>query len=162
MTRINTLSIFLFFSLASQSGWATECVPPPLSDQAKAILKPLMALRNRQASEQFFDDGRWRGESSVTDEVEKRVYTILEDHSKAGDEAVAYLLTVYLGEHPGEELACEATNRGKIILPLVRAYHRCQPSVGAEPLHRFVRGSGVLAEKVIGAISNGSACEPEE
>jgi hypothetical protein len=161
MKRIHLLLSFLLMSFVSIC-IAAECTPPKMSIKAKEILKPLMELRNRQAKEQFTDDGRWRGESAVSPQVEERFYAILNNKSRAGDEAIAYLLTVYMGEHPGEELVCESINRGRRMLPLVKAYHRCQPTIGVEPLHKFVQGSGVLPPEVIEAISKGRKCENEE
>lgn len=119
---MKTLLVLSLLLLANIGLAAENCSAPPMSDKAKAMLHPLMQLRNRQATEQFFDDGRWRGESSVSQEVEDRVYRILGDRSKPGDEAVAYLLTVYMGEHPGEELVCEAASRGKRMLSVIRSY----------------------------------------
>jgi hypothetical protein len=152
----------LFLMSFSLSSFATDCMPVELSKDAKAILVPLMTLRNQQATEQFFDDGSWRGESSVSPEVEARFNAVLANRSKAGNEALAYLSTVYMGEHSGEELVCEAVNRGKRVQRLVKAYHHCQPVIGVEPLHPFVRGSGALAPKVIEAIRKRRTCVPEE
>src|SRR6185312_6520267 len=134
MQKAVLLSLLIF----AAPGVAAAC--PLLSPAALKMLKPLMALRNKQASDQFTQDGHWRGESPVTPEVEKRFYAVLANHSPAGDQALAYLLTVYMGEHPGEEMVCEAINRGKRLLPLIQSYSKCQPSVGAEPLHKFVQG----------------------
>jgi hypothetical protein len=94
--------------------------------------------------------------------VERRLYSILADRSPSGDQALVYLLTVYMGEHPGEELVCEAANRGKRLIPLIRSYSKCQPLVGAEPLHKFVQGSGVLPVDAIQAIESGSRCSWDE
>ena len=121
-----------------------------------------MELRNRQASDQFTPDGRWIGESPVTEEVQKRFYSVLEDRSPAGDEALVYLLTVYMGEHAGSELVCEAADRGERLLPLIRSYSSCQPNVGAEPLHKYVQGSGVLTANAIQAIESGAKCGQHE
>jgi hypothetical protein len=133
-----------------------------MSSEAISVLKPLMNLRNRQAADQFTPDGRWIGESPVTGDVEERFHSVLEDRSPAGDEALVYLLTVYMGEHPGSELVCEAANRGKHLLPLIRSYRICQPTVGAEPLHKFVQGSGVLTANAIEAIESGAQCDEHE
>lgn len=139
---------------------STPC--PALSGEAIAVLKPLMQLRNRQVADEFTPDGRWIGASPVAGEVEERFYSILGDRSSAGDEALVYLLTVYMGEHPGSELVCEAANRGKRLLPLIRSYRECQPTVGAEPLHKYVQGSGVLTEDAIQAIESGAHCDQHE
>jgi len=138
-----------------------DCVPPQLSSDALQLVKPLMELRIKQNEEQFTEDGRWKGESQYTPAVEKRFYAILENRTKAGDEAMAYLLNVYMGEHPGEELVCEAINRGKQILPLIKAYSECIPMVGVEPLPKFVKGSGVLPGYAIEGIMKAEKCGHE-
>jgi len=156
---MRSLAFFVLLTLVWPVA-AADC--PALSPRAKSALQPLMALRNRQATDQFTSDGRWRGESPVSTEVDRRFYSILADRSPSGDEALAYLLTVYMGEHPGEELICEATNRGRRLLPLVRSYGKCQPLVGAEPLHKFVQGHGILLIEVIQAIESGDHCDGHE
>ena len=143
-------------------GPAASAACPTLSPKAVAALKPLMTLRNRQAADHFTSDGRWRAESPVTPEVERRFYRVLADRSPAGDQALAYLLTVYMGEHPGGELVCEAANRGKRLLPLIQSYNKCRPSVGAEPLHKFVQGNGVLFVDALQSIKSGVKCDAHE
>lgn len=154
--RLITIMLFMLVMTSAAVG----C--PTLRNEAIRTLKPLMVLRNRQAADQFTLDGRWRGESPVSAEVEKRFYAILADRSASGDQELVYLLTVYMGEHPGEELVCEAANRGKRLLPLIRSYSKCQPLVGAEPLHKFVQGTGILTRYAIQAIESGSRCGAEE
>ena len=138
---------------------AADCEPPKLSKDALQLVKPLMELRIKQNKEQFTEDGRWKGESQYTPEVERRFYALLENRTKAGDEAVAYLLNVYMGEHPGEELVCEVVNRGKRMLPLIKSFSKCMPVVGVEPLPKFVQGSGFLPKYAIAGITKGERCE---
>jgi hypothetical protein len=153
-------NIIICMLLASTAS-AGDCKPSTLSDKAMKLIKPLMELRVKQNKEQFTDDGHWRGESQYTPEVEKRFYSILKNRSKAGDEAVAYLLNVYMGEHPGEELVCEVINRGNRMLPLIRDYKRCIPLIGLEPLPKFVRGSGYLPQYAEEGILKGEKCTDE-
>src|SRR2546427_474410 len=89
--------------LASRAAWAAECHPKLLKPETLKLVKPLIQLRMQQASDNFTDDGRWKAESPVAPEVEKRFEALLVDRTLAGDEALAYLLNVYMGEHPGEE-----------------------------------------------------------
>jgi len=138
------------------------CTPKLLEPAVLKLIKPLMELRIQQNADQFTDDGRWKGESPHTPEVEKRLEALLNDRSKEGDEALAYLLGVYMGEHPEEELVCEVTNRGKRMLPLIQAYSKCPPVTGLEPLPKFVRGSGSLPQMAKDAILRGDHCEYEE
>jgi hypothetical protein len=159
MEAMRLVTTLLLLALA-QPAAAADC--QALDEEALRAIKPLMVMRNRQAADQFTPDGRWRGESPVSAEVERRLYSILADRSPSGDQALVYLLTVYMGEHPGEELVCEAANRGKRLIPLIRSYSKCQPLVGAEPLHKFVQGSGVLPVDAIQAIESGSRCSWDE
>jgi hypothetical protein len=142
-------NIILCMLLVSVCG-ANDCKPTKLSDEAMKLIKPLMELRIKQNKEQFTEDGRWRGESQYTPEVEKRFCSILKNRSKAGDEVVAYLLNVYMGEHQGEELVCEVMNRGRRMLPLIEEYKRCIPLIGLEPLpkwcSRFRLSSNICSE----------------
>lgn len=139
--------------------YAENCNPTSLSPSALNLLKPLMELRVKQNEEQFTKDGHWRGESQYSVEVTRQFYSVLENHTVAGDEAVAYLLNVYMGEHPGEELVCEAINRGKRLFPLVKSFSECTPQIGIEPLPKFVRGSGVLPRYAVEGIAKGEKCE---
>ena len=126
-----------------------------------ALVKPLMQLRIQQAKDNFTEDGHWVAESPVAPEVEKRFETLLSDRTNTGDEALAYLLTVYMGEGPGEELVCEVTNRGTRMVPLIREFQNCAPLIGLEPLHKFVRGSGTLPEMALKGIASGKGCHYE-
>lgn len=117
-----------------------------------------MELRTQQAKESFTEDGHWVAESAVAPEVERRFEALLANHTAAGDEALVYLLNVYMGEHPGEELVCEVVNRGKRMVPLIRAYQACTPQIGLEPLHKVVRGSGYLPGMALDGIKVGKGC----
>ena len=66
-----------------------------------------------------------------------------------------------MGEHAGEELVCEVTNRGKLIAPLIRSYQQCLPLTGLEPLHKFVQGSGSQAGIALDSIASGEVCQYE-
>jgi hypothetical protein len=118
-----------------------------------------MELRIKQQKDQFFEDGRWRAESPVTPEVDRLFGLILQNRSTAGDQALAYLLTVYMGEHHGEELVCETANRGKRMAALVKAYQACAPLTGLEPFSKFVRGSGALPVFALEELEKGTKCE---
>lgn len=94
--------------------------------------------------------------------MEKRFETLLSDRTKTGDEALAFLLTVYMGEGPGEELVCEVINRGTRMVPLIREFQDCAPLIGLEPLHKFVRGSGSLPGMALKGIASGKGCQYEQ
>lgn len=147
---------FLSLTIASMAGDA--CEPKLLRPAVLALVKPLLELRIQQNADQFTDDGVWKGESPHTPEVDRRFYSLLADHSRAGDEALAYLLYVYMGEHPGEELVCEVARRGERMLQFVDANSKCLPGTGLEPLPKYVRGSGLLPKMVRQQILSGNAC----
>jgi hypothetical protein len=138
---------------------ANECVPEKLSSEALSMIKPLISLRIKQTADNFTEDGRWRGPSKHRLEVENRFFDILKNKTNVGDEAVVYLLNVYMGSHPGEEVVCEAINRGKRLLPLIKKYKECIPEIGLEPLPKGVKGSGHLPIYAIKGISKGEKCE---
>jgi len=83
---------------------------------------------------------------------------ILNDKTRDGDQAVAYFLNLYTGEHSGGELLCNAINRGKRMLPLIESYTRCLPITGLEPLSDDLDGSGFLPRHAKKAIENGERC----
>lgn len=153
----------LVLLLLSPLAYASRtCQPENLPSPALRLIKPLMELRIKQSQDQFTAEGRWKGESSLTPEIEKRFEAVLDDRTKAGDQALAYLLTVYMGEHHGEELVCEVTNRGRRMLPLIDAYAACAPVVGFEPLPKFVHGSGALPEMAKKGVLSGKKCRYED
>jgi hypothetical protein len=158
---MNRFVVLVFALMAFQPATAAEC-QAKLSPKAHAVLKDLLELKIKQASERFDAQGRWLGESKHTPEVEKRFYKALEDKSPVGDEIVVYLLNVYMGEHPGEELVCEAMNRGKRLVPKIKAFRACLPPLGLEPLPAGVAGSGVLPGYALEGIASGKACEHED
>ena len=156
MKPLATLIICLLLSFSAH---AETCQPPALSAAAIDIIKPLVELRIREAGQQFSDDGRWRGESEYSADVERLFYAMLENRSPAGDQALAYFLFIDMGEYPDEESVCETINRGKRMLPLIKAYRQCRPIIGIEPLPRRVRGSGALATHASEQIRAGRKCD---
>lgn len=120
-----------------------------------------MQLRIQQAKDNFTEDGHWIAGSPVAPEVEKRFEALRSDCTSAGDEALAYLLTVYMGEEPGEELVCEVINRGARMVPLISEFQKCAPLLDLEPLPKFVRGFGSLPSMALKGISSGKGCHYE-
>ena len=161
MALIIRLLIVLALCTTSLLASAADCRPQLLPPRALKLVKPLLVLRNQQAKDQFTPDGHWIAESPVTPRVEKLFESLLANRTPASDEALAYLLNVYMGEHSGEELVCEVTNRGKRMVPLIRAYQQCLPLTGLEPLHKFVQGSGSQAGMALDGISSGQGCQYE-
>ncbi|MBZ5646432.1 MAG: hypothetical protein LAN37_04325 [Acidobacteriia bacterium] len=60
---------------------------------------------------------------------EERLYDLFKDKTATGDESVAVLFSFYIGEHPGEELLCEAAGRGRPMIPLLKKYRTCSPDI---------------------------------
>lgn len=134
-----------------------------LGAETLRLVRPLMELRIKQHEEQFTDGGRWRGESQYTPDVDRLFETLLENRTRAGDEALAFLLGVYMGEHQGEELVCEIINRGTRMVPVVKAYRSCQPLTGPEPFPQFVTmGSRVLFKYALEGLATGKSCKYED
>lgn len=149
--------LFLFASLyVSAVVMAADFKPEQLSAPALSLVKPFL-------SEEIYT------RASINkgwDEHQKRKYELLDkiikDTSRAGDETIAYLIHLYNGEHPDEELSCEAIIRGKRILPLLRSYSACLPTTGLEPLPKSFESTGYLLKEVISAIEKGDSCQHHE
>jgi len=159
---VRSRCIWVLLLMVSPGAFADACQPKMLRPEVLGLIKPLMELRIKQNQDQFTEDGRWKGESPYTPEVERQFESLLANRSKVGDAALAFLLNVYMGEHPGEELVCEFANRGKRMLPLIEEYAKCTPLTGLEPFPKYVRGSGALAQMAKEAILSGEKCAHED
>jgi len=149
--------LFLFVSLcASTAVMAADCKPDQMSSRVLNIVKPFLSESIITRTEK----------SKGWDEHKKRKYDLLdkiiEDTSNAGDETIAYLLHLYNGEHPDEELSCEAIIRGKRMLPLLQRYSACLPKTGLEPLPKSFESTGELLKEVIETIEKGETCQHHE
>jgi len=130
---ITILSLFLLTS----TSFAGECTPVKLSSETLNILKPLIALRIKEHIENFTPDGRWKGESQYRIELNKKFYETLKNKTSAGNEAVAYLLNLYMGSHPDEKSVCKTLNRGKHTLHHINKYKKCIPLIVHQPLPKY-------------------------
>jgi hypothetical protein len=155
LTRLFTLFVCLLLGLIAH---AEGCRPPLLSKGALKLVKRLIEYRIKEDTTEFNEDGGYGDQDLYAREVEKRFTAIMENRSKAGDEALAYLLNIYMGEGPDEDMVCEAINRGKRMLPLIREYRKCIPLIGLEPLPGPVRGSGSLPALAEEGILKGEKC----
>jgi len=142
-------------TVASSAG----CEPKLLRAEALGLVRPLIELKIKDMKESVFPDGRWKGKSPHAAEVERRFEALLENRTKAGDEALAFLLNVYLGEGPGQDLVCEVSSRGRRMLVLVESYAKCVPLTGLEPLPESVRGSGALPKYARENLAKGRKCD---
>lgn len=139
---------------------APAACAPALSAAAQSLVEPVLRLRNQQLAQAFDAQGRATGQAGVSPELDARLDALLQNRGPAGDEALAYLLTVYLGEGQGEALVCEATNRGPRLLPLIERLRSCPPAPGLV-LHPLAQGSGALPGLALQGIASGQACTME-
>jgi hypothetical protein len=86
---------------------------------------------------------------------------ILRNRSDAGDEAVGYLLNIYMGIDDSERLVCNAVKRGRSMLSVLRAFNRCQPEIGLEPLPKLVKGAGIFGQQAEECLEKGEKCPYE-
>jgi hypothetical protein len=102
-----------------------------------------------------------RGENVATETaLGSAVLTVLRDKSEVGDEALAVLLGLYVGDHDAEDIVCELINRGKRVLGYLAKYQSSQvtmPSVSA-PMAKSVKA---LYPSVISRIRSGQTCVEE-
>ncbi len=159
MIRALSALIAIACIFLSVNGWTKDCIPEMLPPDVLAIIKPFLQELTVATKEEYTDSGVFRGSSPHREKAYQMFCTILKNRTSAGDKAVAYLLNIYSGEHPGEELVCEVINRGRRILPLVKKYSECIPLTGLEPLHKFIQGSGVLPGYAIEGINKGKRCQ---
>lgn len=116
---------------AATASHAAECRPVLLPSDAARLVKPLVKLRIEAARENAPVAG-----------LDSGLEALLKVETRAGDQALAYMLTVYMGEGFGEALVCEVARRGKRMIPWVEAYARCRPLLGLEPLPEPVAPPG--------------------
>ena len=81
-------------------------------------------------------------------DIEEKLDTVFDDKSKAGTEAIAYLLNFYLGEGAGTLLVINGIRRGTSMQAPLEAFEKCLPLSGMEPLPTQLKGSGVLPNLV--------------
>jgi hypothetical protein len=141
-TKASVAAVSAVFVLALSCSWplpvqGAGCRPKLLPEKVLRLIRPLMAARAQQAKE--LEEGRnWDPTSPLSQKVDRLLTVVLRDGTTAGDQAVAYLLTVYMGESYAEGITCEVLSRGRRMLPLVKAVKECQPLTGLEPLPQAV------------------------
>ena len=145
-------------AMAAPAAMAADCKPTLLPPRVLRLVKPLMKARLHEA-EEIARTGSWNPDSRASRNAEDRLAAVLQDGTPAGDQAVAYLLTVYLGEHQGEDVVCEVLKRGRRMVPLVRAVQECQPLTGLEPYPANVNGSGALVSIAMQGLESGEPCD---
>lgn len=127
---------------------------------AADLLRPYLVEYIAATENEFvYDaDGNFVGPSPHWRRSEKLFYEILRDQSADGDEAVAYLLFLYTGEHFGGELVCEASRRGARMATIIEGYRDFLPQTGLEPYPDALKGSGILVPEALKLIENGESC----
>jgi len=143
-----------------------KCKPQLLRPEVLSFVRPVLEnyitkykLSYGEDSKGYFLDKNEERIEMYQTKFYKSLDALISNKSTDADEALAYLLNVYIGEHPGEMLVCEVINRGKRILPLVLRYRDCTPFTGLEPFPDFLEGSRLLPEYAIEGINKGKKCK---
>jgi hypothetical protein len=131
-----------------------RCASKPLSVPARRLVTPfLKALSGLQ-------DPYRQSSGSLEAQFDKSFKAILKDESAGGDEAVAYLLTIYVGEATGEELTCEGVNRRARIVKHLQVFTTCTPELGDEQLQAAFPRDPTKGRWVLERIAKGEkSCE---
>jgi hypothetical protein len=94
---------------------------------------------------------RVAGDTAETWNAFDRVFEpMLEERDKTTDEALAALLSFYIGEHAHEDLTCELVSRGSRELPFLELYrdhqiHIATPADALTPDEKQVHYDSVIA-----------------
>ena len=148
------LAVILALSSAPAPSTA-PCRPAHLSPQAAVLVRSVLSEYFAAHAESHDDSGVYIGESPHYETFEKRFSELLASHGKPADEAIAALLCFYVGEHPAEELICEALARQKSIRPFLQRFRACPPLPGLEPIPPFFTAIPNLREEVLARIAAG-------
>ena len=150
---------------ASASPLATDAASAlPAREPPIAVVQTLLPLLNDRISayaEEFDSAGRWRGPSRLTPGYEARLASLLQRRDSIGDEALAILQGVYLGERHAETLECEIQNRGLRMLPLLQRYRLQPPSRWFPKLPAELVLDSTYYDDVIVHVRQAVACEYE-
>jgi hypothetical protein len=139
---------------------AQECRPEELPQDARELLRPIVEARTRQPDDRP-TDRRSTAEKPGARELRGALQKVLDDRSPAGDQALAWLLTIDLA-NGAEEVVCEVVNRGSHMAELVRAFRDCPPQTGLEPLPEKLRGSPLYAKTALEGLERGKPCVYED
>ena len=148
-----TLRIFLFFAILIAGAYSLWCAVGYLTlpAQTRSLVIPVLnaAFDNRDTNE---DQIR----------LEDRLEVVLKDRSDSGDRAIAFLAQYYLGEHNGEEITINITQRGKRVLPYLEQYRNHAATV-PRPEFFFLRLSrserAWFNDHLIGLVREGKVLE---
>jgi hypothetical protein len=131
-----------------------SCPSKPLSAPARRLVTPfLKALAGLQ-------DSSSQKSKSLEAQFDKSFRAILKDKSAAGDEAVAYLLTIYIGEATGEDITCEGLSRQARVVKHLQVFTTCTPELGDEKLQAAFPRDPTKGRWVLERIAKGEkSCE---
>jgi len=132
---------------------------PNPSAAAVAFLQPLIALRITEDSDEFDSEGRWRAPSPVTPKADGYLDKILARRDSLGDEALAMLQGIYLGEDRGEIIDCETHNRGSRMLPWLARYRASNPRQWFPELPSKLVLDSTYFDRTIQDVQRGGRCE---
>ena len=127
------------------------------ADLVRPYLKEYMAAIEDEFV--YDSEGNFVGPTPHWKETERLLDELLRDQSTDADQAIAYLLFFYTGEHPGSQIVCEASRRGDRILPVIEAYQESLPKTGLEPYPEAIQGSGILVDDALKLIRDGKSCQ---
>ena len=138
--------------------------PPVVETQrpsaaAVALLQTLIADRITEYSDEIDSEGRWKAQSPITPRAEARLDTILLRHDSVGDEALAMLQGVYLGEDRGEWIQCETQNRGSRMLRWLTRYRAGDPRQWFPELPSKLVLDSTYYDGMIKDVRRGGRCE---
>jgi hypothetical protein len=133
---------------------------PPIA-VVQALL-PLLDDRIAAYADEFDSAGRSRGPSPRTPSYEAHLASLLQRRDSIGDQALAILQGVYLGERHAETLECEIQNRGLRMLPLLERYRPQPPSRWFPQLPAKLVLDSTYYDDVIVRVRQAVACEYEK
>ena len=86
---------------------------------------------------------------------------LLNKRTTASNEALAALLSFYIGEHANEDLTCELVARGKAVLPLLEKFRNHRINVSKTIVVIPTEHKSSEYDSVIKRIKSGEHCERE-
>lgn len=140
-------------SAAANGGLPTDaCRPRDMGQAASALVVPLLRV---------VADWKRGGYSDplLLQRREDLLKAIVKDRSPDGDEALAYVLTLYLGEATGEILKCEALARGARMAGPVRSASSCRPTLPGLVVDPELLGPVDQASSVLDGLAKKRVCE---
>ncbi len=116
-------------------------------------MRPVLSEYLIAHAEEFDATGHFKSPSPHSRVFEERFYRLLATPGPAAAEAMAALMCFYIGEHPAEEIVCEAVRRGSQISPYLRRFRRCPPVTGLEPIDPFFTRIPNLRQEALNLIA---------